>query len=632
MADEKFKRMVKSMPGLYRPEVSTMIGGLLKAWALADDNIVIQLKEAKKQLFEKEASEQYLDYLANNVGVSRTAELGIEDDDFRNLIPVLSYYPKQVRQTIISLLDVFWGSGFTRTNINSGNIEPYDFSPVTTLSGLVTFEKGSKTVKGIGTSFLTEIQVGQYIKVSSNSGKLYAKVSGVLSDTSLLLSAVPANLTTQVNTTAVVADVLELEYEIDNGLDRRKIRFKPSAFETLSAVTASELVAAINSDPEHNKNLTASLFIDPIVGVKLNIRSNTPGLQGSIQIIGGSANTLSRLNFSLNKQTETRATVYEINPNEIVVRIPSSVPVLRRRLQGSAHTKQTKTELFSALATYDFSSLGASSTLTLTIDTLPYTVTFTHALNFIDSTAATAAEVSEVINNQLLFLEAFYDGVTGRNKVGLRTTDGSMEFQITGGTANTLLSFPITLQQDPDLIVAGYPSAYIFDPTGQLFTVTGKVTSTTSSLDVGVISPTLSVNNASSFPNQPGLMLLNFGRNDQEGPISYNSRPNNSTLLIDASYIFQKAHPIGSLVNFVDNNPTIPRLTGDDYAVYIVGTQEARAAAQKLIKKILAAGVVVRFIIEFPEVLFQCELIENSIIDDNVDYVGSRTGLPPLTF
>ena len=631
MANDKFKRLVKSMPSLYRPEVNTMIGGILKAWGLSDDDIVVQLKETKKQLFETDASDRYLDFLANNVGVSRTAELGIEDADFRNLIPVLSYYPKQVRQTIIALLDVFWGPGFTRANVNSGNVESFDFSPESVLTGQVTFEKGNNIVRGTGTQFLTEVQPGQYIKVATNSGKLYAKVSGVIDNNTIILSSVPADLTTQVNASAVVASVKELEYEVDNGADKRKIRFKPNSFETLSAVTVSELVTAINSDPEHNKNITASAFIDPLAGNKLNLRTNTPGLQGSIQILGGDANDPTRLNFALTKQIETKCAVYEINPNEIVVRIPSSVPVLRRKLQGSAHPKQTKTELFSDGATYNFASLGSSSQLNLTIDSTPYTITFNHALDFIDPTAVTAAEVARVINEQLVFLEAFDDGITGRNAVGLRTTDGAMEYQVTGGTANTVLGFSTALQQDPDIIIPGYPSAYIFDPTGQLFTVTGNVADTTAQVDQGVISPTLSVDNASSFPNMPGLLLLNFGRYDQEGPISYNSRPNNSTLLIDASYIFQKEHVIGTKVNYVANTPTIPRITGDEYAVYLTGTQEARAAAQELIKKILAAGVVVRFVIEFPEVLFEC-MCQNCRPSDSPDQVGSRTGLSPLTF
>jgi hypothetical protein len=627
----KFKRLSQALPGLYRPEVNTMIGGLLKAWGLGDDDVVVQLKEAKKQIFTQEASDRYLDYLANNVGVSRTAELGIEDKDFRNLIPVLSYFPKQVRQTIISLLDVFWGPGFTRANINSGNIEPYDFSPETVLTGQVTFKTGEVIVTGVGTQFLTQVQPGSYIKAASLDAVFYAKVSAVLDNTTLILSAVPENMPTSVNVSAVKANVLELEYEVDNGADKRRIRFKPNLFQDLTAVTAQELANAINQDPEHNKNLTASVFIDPLAGNKLNLRTNTPGLQGSIQILGGSANDPTKLNFSLDKQIETKCSVYEVNANEIVIRIPSSVPVLRRRLQGSAHPKQTKTEILSNQASYDFSALAPSSTLTLEVDGNPYTVTFTNALHFQDPTAVTAEEVVRVINSQLNFLEAFSDGILGRNRVGLRTTEGSMEYQIIGGTANAILGFPTSLQQDPDLIVANYPSAYIFDPIGQLFTVTGNLSDTTAQVDEGTISSTLALSDASDFPNQPGQLLLNFGRNNQEGPINYNSRPNNSTLLIDASYVFQKTHAAGATVNYVVNTPTLPRVTGDDYPVYVTGSQEARSAAEKLIKQLLAAGVVVRFIVEFPEVLFEC-YCQGCRPSDSPDLVGSRTGLPPLTF
>jgi len=625
---DKFKRLVKSIPSLYRPEVNIMIGGLLKAWGISDDEVVVQLKEAKDQIYVAKASDRYLDFLANNVGVSRTAELGIEDSDFRNLVPVLSYFPKQVRQTIIALLDVFWGAGFTRPNINSQNNEPYNLSDILPLTGTLTFNRGSNRVVGSGTAFLTEVQPGQYIKPTSAAGDQYVKVSAVIDNNNLLISSVPANMPTSVGVAAVVANVLELEYEVDNGRDRRKIRFKPNLFNNLAAATAQEIANAINNDPEHNKNITASVFIDPLTGNKLNLRTNTPGLQGSIQVLGGSANALSRLNFTLDKQTEVRAAVYEVNPNEIVVRIPSSVPVLRRKLQGSAHPKETKTEIFSNSQTFNFT--GPSSTLLLTVDSIPYTVTFNHATDFVDQTAATAEEVSRVINAQVPFLEAFYDARQQRNKVGLRTRDGAMEYQITGGTANAVLGFSTALQEDPDIIIPTYPSAYIFDPTGQLFTVTGRVATTTVQIDEGTISPTLALSDASQFPNQPGLFLINFGRADQEGPIQYNSRPNNSSLLIDASYIFQKAHQSGSLINFVDNTPTIPRVTGDDYPVYVTGTSEARQAAEALIRKLIAAGVVIRFIIEFPELLFECCVACPTF--DNADYVGSRSGLPPLVF
>jgi hypothetical protein len=553
----------------------------------------------------------------------------MSDDDFRKLIPVLSFYPKQVRKTIIALLDVFWGPGFTRPNINSGNVEDYNFGPETLLTGTVNFIKGNNIIKGVGTSFLSELDPGDYIKPNTASGYTYQKVSAVISNTELELAEVWKS-DISIGTTVSKGVVRELSYKVDN-LEEKTIRFKPYAFDEITTVKVSELVNFINNDVEHSKYLTASVYLDPQTGNKLNIRTNTPGLLGSIQIVGGDANTPSRLNFSLDKQTEVKASVFELNPNEIVVKIPSSVPVLRRTLKGSVHPKQTKTEIYSNKELFDFNSLGASSTLTLTIDGSPYIVTFTHASDFADPANVSAEEVVEVINTQLTFLEAFTGSRDNYKRVGLKTTEGSAEYQITGGTANTVLGFVTTLQQDPDLIVTEYPSSYLFDPIGQLFTVTGISTELSATIESGSVTTTISVNNAASFPNKPGKLLINFGRSEQEGPIIYNSRPNNSTLLIDASHIFQKEHVVGRKVNLISDSPTIPRLTGDDYPVFIVGTEEARIAAQRLIKQLLASGVIIRFIISFPEVLFEC-VCRDCGPSQSVDYRGVLTGQDPLVF
>jgi hypothetical protein len=630
MPIDKFSRMAKSLPSLYKAETNVMIRGLLKAWGVSDDQIEIQIREAKDQIFVNAASSSYLDRLASNVGVSRGPELGIEDADFRKLIPVLSYYPKQVRKTVVALLDVFWGSGFTRPNINSGNQENFNFGPAGTLTGVASFRKDSNKVIGTGTSFTTEVLVGQYIKPIGHSDLNYYKVSAIVSDTEIILSKTVVDLVA-INASVAIVDPLELDYEVDNGRDRRKIRFIPNAFEDITDISVQELVDFINSNVEHNENITASVFIDPLSGNKLNIRTNTPGLLGSIQIYGGTANSPARLNFSLEKQKDVKCAVYELNPNEVVVQIPSSVPVLRRSLKGSSHPKETKAEIYSEKEVFDFSALGVSSTLTLTVDGNPYTVTFTHA-QFADITAVTSEEIVEQMTAQLSYLQAFTYGLGGNYKrVGLRTTFGSSEYQITGGTANTVLLFNTALQQDPDLIQTNYPSSYIFDPVGQLFTVTGINSDLALTVLEGQVSPNLALSDASVFPNASGKILLDFGRSKQEGPITYNSRPNNSTLLIDASYVFNKEHLAGSKVNFIADGATLPRVTGDDYPVYIVGTEEARSAAQSLIRSLLAAGVVVRFIIEFPEVLFECVCrgCEPSI---SPDQVGSLSGSGPLTF
>ena len=240
------------------------------------------------------------------------------------------------------------------------------------------------------------------------------------------------------------------------------------------------------------------------------------------------------------------------------------------------------------------------------MDASPYTVTFTHS-EFNDVSKVTAEELCLVINSQLRFLEAKTSTTSQNEKqVTLQTTEGSSEYRVTGGTANTILNFTTVLQQDPDLIEANFPSSYVFDPTGQLFTVTQVSSELFNPVTAGTISSTINLTNASNFPNKPGKFILDFGRNNQEGPISYTSRPNNSTLLIDASYQFEKDHAAGRKVNLIQPTPSLPRLTGEDYPVYVTGTEEARVAAQELIRKLLAAGVVIRFIVDFPEFLFEC--------------------------
>lgn len=613
---------------MYKAETNMMIRGLLKAWGLSDDEIEVQIQNTKDQLFQSNAEGRYLDFLGNNVGVPRDPDLGLADDDFRKLIPVLSFLPKQVRRTIIALLDVFWGPGFTRPNVNSGNVETFDLGPASILTGTVTFVKGDKTVKGVGTIFLTEVQPGDYIKVDIGSGYTYQKVSAILSDTVLELSSEWASAIA-VNVLAAKGVTRTLSYIADNN-DEKTIRLLPSAFDDLTAVKVDEIVAFLNAHPEHSKLITASKYLDPIAGNKLNIRTNTPGLLGSIQITGGDANSPARLNFDLDKHFEVKASVYELNPNEIVVKIPSSVPVLRRTLKGSLHPKQDKTSIFSDMEVYDFSG-SPTHTLTLDVDGNPYTVTFTNATDFFDPTSVTAEEIVNVINAQVPYLEAFTGDRANFKKVGLRTTQGSAEYQITGGTANAILNFDTTLQTDPDLIVTDYPSAYLFDPTGQLFTVTGINTDLAANVPAGSVQNSVSLVSASDFPNKPGKILFNFGRSEQEGPITYNSRPNNSTLLIDASYVFQNEHVSGRKVNFISDQPTIPRVTGVDYPVFVVGTEEARAAAQKLIKQLLAAGVVIRFIIEFPEALFEC-VCRDCGVPATASYQGSMTGQQPLVF
>jgi hypothetical protein len=104
----KLEKMSRFVPSFYKPQTNVNVRGLLYAWSYEDDLIIEAIKNAKDQLFVKYAQLNFLDSLGSNVGVFRPTAIGLADNLFRELIPALSFYPKQVRPTIQKVLDVFF--------------------------------------------------------------------------------------------------------------------------------------------------------------------------------------------------------------------------------------------------------------------------------------------------------------------------------------------------------------------------------------------------------------------------------------------------------------------------------------------------------------------------------------------
>jgi len=199
----KFDKYVKTIPPLYKPTINPIVKALLKAWASGDDEIVQQLINTKDQLFVKTAEGDFLDKLGANVDVSRPSELGMQDEDFQNLIPILSFEPKQIRKTMYNFLDVFWGPLFSRANVQTDNNATFDLSTGDTI-----------TVK------------------------------------------------------------------IDN-LDEQEVKIKSGEIAIAGAATAEEVASILS----RLKNATISVITDQVTGdEQINIRTNTPGIKGSVQV------------------------------------------------------------------------------------------------------------------------------------------------------------------------------------------------------------------------------------------------------------------------------------------------------------------------------------------------------------
>ena len=125
---DNLKKMIDTIPKIYNPEFNKVISALITALAATDDTIQQQIANAKDQNFVRTAGGQNLDKVANSLGVSRPPSLGLSDADYQELIPNLSLKPKQIKKAFYDTADVFWGPLFSRANITSGNIAPFNVS------------------------------------------------------------------------------------------------------------------------------------------------------------------------------------------------------------------------------------------------------------------------------------------------------------------------------------------------------------------------------------------------------------------------------------------------------------------------------------------------------------------------
>lgn len=263
---ESFKRYLNTLPKVYNAEFNRVIRALLLSIAASDDEIKTQIQNAKDQLFVRTATGKNLDELANSLGVSRPLALGLTDNEFQELVPNLSLKPKQIKKAFYDTADIFWGPLFSRTNITSNNVAPFN------------------------------LNVGDEIKL-----------------------------------------------RVDNG-DIQTVKVLTGDFDTPGAATAEEVVTILSKID----GITAIVLEDALSGDKsVNIRTNTPGSVGILEVITSSGIGVSKLDFTVGEYDiltlDQRVSIYNINPHEIIMELPAIVPALRRTLKGSHHFHEDAT-------------------------------------------------------------------------------------------------------------------------------------------------------------------------------------------------------------------------------------------------------------------------------------------------
>ena len=163
-----------------------------------------------------------------------------------------------------------------------------------------------------------------------------------------------------------------------------------------------------------------------------------------------------------------------------------------------------------------------------------------------------------------------------------------------------------------------YVSSYIYDPQGvqTLHTVSKYITHTSGSILRGSNPGVMFIDKASNleggltFP-QSGTMMLDYGMDAVEGPISYLAVIDGggvipSQIVIDPAYRFKKTHAEGAQVQYIHaNTPYVPGIDGSAYPVYVTGTAQARNTLFKLLEGLVAGGVFLQPDVLLPNLRYQ---------------------------
>lgn len=145
--------------------------------------------------------------------------------------------------------------------------------------------------------------------------------------------------------------------------------------------------------------------------------------------------------------------------------------------------------------------------------------------------------------------------------------------------------------------------SYVWDLSAP-FVLSENTAKIQTSIQAGQVVQLLNLS-TNTIPSAGGYVIFDYGLNTQEGPIRYLYTPNDSTIVLDPSYIFQFNHSIGSSVTSIDNKgPHLMSGLGTEYPPYITNPSDVRVTLEKLIQSVASAGIFIDFLVRYPEQLY----------------------------
>lgn len=377
MADKKDRidNLHDQMPAVFDTRVNETWKAIIEAMGDADQDTLDLIEGVRQQFFIKTASRPYIDRLGTANLVQRPRFVGMEDTDFRKFIPVMSYEPKQVKIVLDKLLDLFFFQESTTSFIASSQSQPFNLidgweleyevdsfyeeriefkaSEFTDISNATANEVVAAINRQVTNSFAIafEDSLTKLINI-----RIFTNTIG--SKGSVEITGGRANIGLQFegyNTEA--GQGVASEYEITKVGDTASMRYTGSGGSpSFDKLQIGDVVMIDRPGNEGSFVLTA---VDPVtdtIQYKNLFATEETFNQSPIEDV--KFFTPFKANVYLK---DRKAAVWEVRPGEIVVEMPPSPPVVKRKRTGSAHINGTDVSVTNTISRTEIEVQDTSS-------------------------------------------------------------------------------------------------------------------------------------------------------------------------------------------------------------------------------------------------------------------------------
>ena len=522
--------------------------------------LVNNIQAVNDSLYVATAQGDYLDLVLSNYGIVRDPTIGLSDDVFRT-IGIQVKNRKQVRDLINRILDAVFSDQFVKTTSNSQNFEPYALQDGDTL--MINFD-------GTGTHTVT-FSASQFTSIAAATAQEVANAISIgLSNLGVSGSAI-LNNDGNGNYVQLISNTIGASSSITvYGGRAQNVLLFPSTVPTAGNFSTQW---TISQQPGGNLRYTWSGGADPGLGdveagQYVNIygggftSSNNEGTYNIVSARGGAINSsyfeiynptgvpgiiVQGIDSAVQFYAPVRenilsksyyAAVYQTEANILQVFVPATTQVIQRSRIGSAHlhgiSEMPQTQLiFEAASNFNASGEASYYLIGDLGNAYLYYVWFNRGSNTDPAPAGfTGIEVNVNSGDTA-------NTVAQKALTAVTAAIPTLTLSVVDNVMSLISEVASTIPDNgPSQSTSLGP--YIYD-TSQGFTIGGASTTLTSTVN-GQTGQILNVGNSAGFPNTTGYLIINYGCEDQEGPIPYIATPSSGTLLISPAYFIQKNH------------------------------------------------------------------------------------------